>query len=126
MMYTKYKTETGEIISNFITSGSPDNRIKDGESYIEGCYDPALFVVVDGEPVESQNPPVQPLDLEVDLIRAGRDELLAKSDWTQLPDAPLSDSDKEAYRQYRQALRDIPAEYSEFEDVIWPRIEDFI
>ena len=34
-----------------------------------------------------------------------RNELLAKSDWTQLPDSP---ADKEAWATYRQSLRDLP------------------
>jgi len=38
--------------------------------------------------------------------RAQRDEELAISDWTQMPDSPLSASDKEEWRVYRQALRD--------------------
>ena len=38
-------------------------------------------------------------------IREQRDELLAVSDWTQLPDSP---ADKEAWATYRQALRDLP------------------
>ena len=33
---------------------------------------------------------------------------LTASDWTQLPDAPLSDSKKAEWATYRQALRDIP------------------
>lgn len=32
---------------------------------------------------------------------------LAESDWTQLPDAPLSDEKKEEWKIYRQQLRDI-------------------
>lgn len=36
---------------------------------------------------------------------AKRDELLAASDWTQLPDSP---ADKEAWATYRQSLRDLP------------------
>ena len=41
-------------------------------------------------------------------IKRQRNELLAASDWTQLPDAPLTESQKEAWRIYRQALRDLP------------------
>ena len=38
-------------------------------------------------------------------VRAKRDQLLADSDWTQLPDTP---ADTDAWAVYRQALRDIP------------------
>lgn len=41
-------------------------------------------------------------------LRMKRDAALAASDWTQMPDSPLSDSDKQAWATYRQALRDLP------------------
>lgn len=41
-------------------------------------------------------------------LRRERDRRLAESDWTQLPDAPLSGGQKEAWRVYRQVLRDLP------------------
>lgn len=41
--------------------------------------------------------------------RATRDRLLTASDWTQLPDAPLTDAQRAAWAAYRQALRDLPA-----------------
>jgi len=40
-------------------------------------------------------------------IRAERDRLLAKSDWTQLPDCTLNPIDQAKYREYRKQLRDI-------------------
>jgi Phage tail assembly chaperone protein len=40
-------------------------------------------------------------------IRALRNRLLSDSDWTQLPDANISEAKRESYRQYRQSLRDI-------------------
>ena len=39
-------------------------------------------------------------------MRHQRDHLLAASDWAMTPDAP---TDKEAWAEYRQALRDFPA-----------------
>jgi len=46
-----------------------------------------------------------------------RDELLAASDWTQVPDAPV---DQQAWADYRQALRDIPQQEGFPENVVWP------
>jgi hypothetical protein len=43
---------------------------------------------------------------ELRLCRTAR---LIESDWTQLDDAPLTPAQKEAYKEYRQALRDYPA-----------------
>ena len=44
-------------------------------------------------------------DAQAAVVRAQRDDLLAKCDWTQLTDAPV---DKTAWAVYRQALRDLP------------------
>jgi len=41
-------------------------------------------------------------------IRTKRNELLQGTDFTQIPDAPLTSEQREAYRVYRQALRDLP------------------
>lgn len=40
--------------------------------------------------------------------RSRRNALLSASDWTQLPNAPLSAEEKTRWEQYRQHLRDIP------------------
>lgn len=52
--------------------------------------------------------------------RNERNLRLTFTDWTQLPDAPLTAEQKAAYAVYRQALRDVPAQ-SGFPDAIeWP------
>ena len=55
-----------------------------------------------------------------DDVRAIRDALLRNCDWTQLPDAPLSPEEAEAYRAYRTELRDLPQAFSSPADVRWP------
>jgi len=50
-------------------------------------------------------------------IRDKRNRLLAKSDWTQLADAPV---DRNAWAIYRQALRDIPEQTGFPQSVTWP------
>ena len=57
-------------------------------------------------------------------IRGRRDYMLQRSDWSQLPDAPLDTEQKTLWTTYRQALRDMPATYPDIEsleDVIWPQ-----
>jgi hypothetical protein len=44
----------------------------------------------------------------VDALRASRYEALRKTDWTQLPDSPLSTKEKMEYRSYRDYLRKLP------------------
>jgi hypothetical protein len=47
----------------------------------------------------------------MDQLRAGRDDALAASDFTQLADAPLTSEEKAEYRTYRSYLRSLPAIY---------------
>ena len=57
------------------------------------------------------------------LLRIDRDNLLTKSDWTQVSDCPLTDSKKTEWATYRQQLRDLPSSYSNLSnlaDVTWP------
>lgn len=53
-------------------------------------------------------------------VRAERDRLLAETDWTQVLDAPISAECREAFRVYRQALRDIPEQEGFPESVVFP------
>jgi len=50
-------------------------------------------------------------------MRDARDGLLAASDWSQLPDAPV---DKAAWATYRQALRDFPATWTLGPTAVFP------
>lgn len=50
-------------------------------------------------------------------VRSQRDSLLAVSDWTQVPDAPVN---KTAWAVYRQALRDITNQVRFPHEVVWP------
>jgi len=59
----------------------------------------------------------------MELLRNERDVLLAKSDWTQMPDSPLSPTVKGWWASYRQQLRDIPANVdglTHLDQVQWP------
>lgn len=53
-------------------------------------------------------------------LRNERNRRLSASDWTQLPDVKLTETQKEAWAVYRQALRDITAELEEPSGVAWP------
>lgn len=57
------------------------------------------------------------------LIRNKRLYLLQDSDWTVVVDSPLSDVKKSEWSTYRQALRDLPSQYTDednFNDVVFP------
>lgn len=71
------------------------------------------------EPVE----PVEPSDAELEgLARAHRDALLLASDWTQLPDAGLSEEKKALWVAYRQTLRDVPQQSGFPREIVWPEL----
>lgn len=53
-------------------------------------------------------------------VRAARNSLLDLCDWTQLPDAPLTAEKKQAWAEYRQALRDVPEQAGFPDAVVWP------
>lgn len=50
--------------------------------------------------------------------RKTRNQLLADSDWTQMPDSPLADEAKTSWATYRTALRNLPTNEN------WPSLED--
>ncbi len=56
------------------------------------------------------------------IVKSVRNHYLSISDWTQLPDAPLTDNERLAWQQYRQALRDLPQTYQSPDDVIFPEV----
>ena len=49
-----------------------------------------------------------------------RAKLLNASDWTQIPDAPLSPELKAAWATYRQQLRDITDQETYPDNIVWP------
>lgn len=55
-------------------------------------------------------------------VRAERDSLLAQSDLLLLPDiyAKYTEEEKQALLTYRQILRDIPQNFIDPKEVIWP------
>lgn len=61
-------------------------------------------------------------------IRVRRTMLLRDSDWTVLPDSPLSEQEKNLWINYRQQLRDLPSNigdvmsYDDITHINWPQI----
>ena len=52
-------------------------------------------------------------NLTLDEFREWRNGLLSETDWTVLPDSPLSAEKQAEWKTYRQKLRDLPANTSE-------------
>ena len=87
-------------------------------------YDPTLNIVkckdkIDEVP-EATIEELEAFKLEMDIrdVRGNRNRLLAESDWTQNRDVVLSnDAD---WKTYRQALRDLPANTTDWRNPPWP------
>lgn len=83
---------------------------------LDGLYSDKEIVFKDNELVLVDRVPEPP---SWNAIRSTRNSLLAKSDYTQMPDWP---GDKEAWKKYRQALRDLPQTYADTASIIWPTV----
>jgi len=113
-------------IVNFKLQGTPTTEIEFNESFIKITGSDS-----EGVAIESSNPEefgvtwaeIQTaidnlVDEELINLRAERNRLIALTDWTQMEDIPQSTRD--AWKPYRQALRDITSTYSSLADVVWP------
>ena len=54
---------------------------------------------------------------ELDRLRDKRNTFLQETDWRSLPDAPTM---SDAWKKYRQELRDITKTYKTLNEVVWP------
>jgi len=52
--------------------------------------------------------------------RAKRNTLLSATDWTQAPDAPVTENERSRWRSHRQQLRDVPEQSGYPEEITWP------
>ncbi len=79
--------------------------------------------VQDGDRVTLVEDPQKVQDHKAALwsqVRSKRNQLLRDSDFTQMPDSPLSQERKDAWAAYRQELRDLPDEVTDPTQVEWP------
>ena len=115
--YTIYNPDNGQILR--LIKCKPhvlEVNLSENEKYIEGRFRSPEYIIEDGKAKAVDVP--EDLD-EIRLKNLSlRGSLLEASDWTQLPDSPLSDSKKAEWATYRQALRDITTHSN------WPKLED--
>lgn len=116
-----YSKLTNKVLS---TLSVPDlecleANIQENQDYIINDWvgDITLASVVNGEVITEE-----PIDQTENITRGMRDNLLANSDWTQMPDSPLNNEEKTNWQTYRQELRDLfnNFTYTNLEDVNWP------
>lgn len=117
-MYVTYNTTTGAILSWSNKSKTPPSGYAEVQSddYIDQLhwyYDAATDTF--SGPTDAEQDA-----LDMQELRAQRNELLSKSDWTQVSDSPLTDAKKTEWATYRQALRDLPSTTTDFVNPNWP------
>ena len=88
------------------------------ELIMEGVADDASDMIQDGKIVQKPGPSdTVKNDAAILELRLRRDLMLADTDWTQLPDSPLSDSAKNEWQEYREKLRNLPSENEDILDI---------
>ena len=109
----------------------PENCVK---LNVEGNYGLSQIKVVknDNEYKVEYDPEKDMIEIEnlrKEDIREKRNKLLAESDWTSMPDIPLSDEKRNEWKVYRQELRDITDNMGitidnfqtfNVNDIVWP------
>jgi hypothetical protein len=107
---------TGEQLDQIITDSRPHAYLEKltAESSAVNHHD--ILALVQQPSVPDRNP----LNAPWDVILAERKRLLEISDWTQIPDNPMPEEQRQAWRVFRQELRDIPQKFTSSADVVWP------
>jgi hypothetical protein len=137
--YSIYNEVTGEIIANNFCSETDfyNQGIREGFKIILGNlpYDKYYIDTSDNTPVEIPSRSnkyfyfdysTKSIKIDVDLLaldsKEKRDLLLSRSDWTDTLSAKerLSSYSYQEWKDYRQALRDVPQQKNFPENIIWP------
>lgn len=123
----------GKITSNLrLYEGADFDFYAQGQNYIIGYYDSESYYVLNNKPVKFPSQPentfwdwnkkkwVQSADFAKSEIEIKRKTLLQQSDWTQIPNNPLTVEQQQAWADYRQQLRDITSQSGYPFNVVWP------
>lgn len=129
-IFTAYRTATGEILfagdaHDPLAIANGDISVLLGCAYANGWIANGAYHALPTQPTQhhvfdyTTKQWVDPRTPETEwpLVREKRNRLLTASDWTQLPDVPLTT--KEAWATYRQQLRDITLQPDPF-NIAWP------
>lgn len=120
MIYAIYDNISGKIDKVIAAPTAEFAAINctEGQSFVEiNHMDCTHIDVVTKQPYKVDPPPLV-ID-KIGMVRRERDYRLKVSDWTQMPDVPLSEGQKQQWAVYRQALRDFP-EVCDPDNPVWP------
>lgn len=132
MTYTIYDSTTGQIL-RVVNTNEIDSQIGQGESFIEGEFDDVSYYIENDAAVQIPPQPSQYSvfdfatkqwvlnpDLASSDVLTARNKLLFSTDWTQIPNNPLTSEMQAEWAAYRQELRDIPQQSGYPYNVVWP------
>lgn len=108
-------SESGHIISTCYTTVPQEGMVEITEPIGERPFEKAKYHLATKQWVEDIVPEVVEFE-----VRTKRQKLLLESDWTQLPNGPLSAEQQTVWAAYRQQLRDITNQPGYPTDVVWP------
>lgn len=121
VVYDKQSGSMTQIIEAADVVLSENSRALTAAGYgcllVENC--PADANIVISGKIATRECSDTPAEVVMAKLRYERGQLLAASDWTQMPDSPLSPEKKQEWAAYRQALRDFP-ETCDLENPVWP------
>lgn len=102
-----------EVHNTDIPEHNWDQDVNEGKPFFDGEKWVQTWSVVNADEEEIE----KRIEKQKALLKEKKLELLAKSDWTQLPDSPAN---KEEWARYRQLIRDIDSGTSNFFNIKWP------
>lgn len=104
--------------------GSPVESIigvdENGNNVYSYSINWVLVDLTDEEKAAQQEHIARQRNYSITSLRKNRNILIERSDWTQLPDAPLTTEQKAAWATYRQQLRDLTTQEGFPDNVTWP------
>lgn len=74
------------------------------------------------DPVEQAAWEAEVLDAQWTMVKTERNRLLAETDYTDLPNTPITAECRANFITYRQALRDITQTQTDPYNIIWPTV----
>lgn len=135
MNYTIYDKATGRINREVYCRDDQIAQQYDAstEAALEGQYSDTVYYIDNGAAIPIPPSPGEWYDFDFvtkqwvpDSTRAAsaalrkRGILLANTDWTQIPNGPLSQAKQQEWAVYRQELRDITQQPGYPFNIVWP------
>jgi hypothetical protein len=132
MNYSIYSITNGQIL-RIVQTNNINAQLQNNEAYVNGSFNDTNYYISNGAPIEIPTKPskysifdyttkqwVLDENLAIADVTQKRNDLLYASDWTQIPNNPLTTEQQAVWATYRQELRDIPAQSGYPFNVIWP------